>query len=186
MISSFLVLLSTSCNKPNEPGEHASQPSEASPNVAPDKHKTLNQILETQPGAVKEKMASDSGADCSKATEQYKKFITSDKPNHYTIKKELLERHTDDPSQSIRSARIVPSLENGKSNGFRVFAIRPCSLYTALGFINADTIHSVNDEALTSPDAALAIHQKMKNENEFKVQLTRDNKPVTLFYQVKE
>ena len=76
---------------------------------------------------------------------------------HYEIDRALLTKILSDPSVIARAARIVPSIKEGKANGFKMYAIRPNSPYSRIGFQNGDTIHSINGFEMTSPDKALAM-----------------------------
>jgi general secretion pathway protein C len=81
-------------------------------------------------------------------------------------------------------ARIVPSFKNGESNGFKLFAIRPGSLYSKLGIQNGDIIHKINGYPMNSPDKALEIYQKLKNARSIDIELTRRGKSKKLNYQI--
>ena len=84
-----------------------------------------------------------------------------------------------------RGARIVPSIKNGKANGFKLYAIRPSSVYSKIGLMNGDTIHAVNGFDLTTPDKALEVYTKVRESNNLSVTVTRRGKPVTLKYSIK-
>lgn len=79
-------------------------------------------------------------------------------------------------------ARIVPSFKNGEANGFKLFAIRPNSLYSKLGIQNGDIIHKINGFAINSPDKALEIYQKLKSARSIDIELTRRGKSKKLNY----
>jgi general secretion pathway protein C len=84
-----------------------------------------------------------------------------------------------------RGARIVPSIKNGKPNGFKLYAIRPSSVYANIGLMNGDTLHAVNGFELTTPDKALEVYTKVRESNSLSVNITRRGKPVTLNYSIK-
>ncbi|MCC6995406.1 MAG: PDZ domain-containing protein [Deltaproteobacteria bacterium] len=96
-----------------------------------------------------------------------------------------LDRLLSDPTTVARSARIVPSMKNGFPNGIKLYAVRPNSIYAAAGLQNGDTITSVNGDALTSADSALAIYTKLKTASKVRVQITRRGAEVTLVYTIK-
>lgn len=81
-------------------------------------------------------------------------------------------------------ARIVPSFKNGESNGFKLFAIRPGSVYSKLGIQNGDIIHKINGFAINSPDKALEIYQKLKSARSVEIELTRRGKGKKLNYRI--
>ncbi len=104
---------------------------------------------------------------------------------HYDIDRALVDKILGDPSQIARSARIVPSIKDGKANGFKMYAIRPNSVYAKIGMQNGDTIHSINGFEITSPDKALEVYTKVKSANSLSVQVTRRGQPVGMEYTIK-
>jgi general secretion pathway protein C len=104
---------------------------------------------------------------------------------HYDVDRALVDKLLLDPSQIMRSARIVPSIKDGKANGFKMYAIRPNSVYAKIGMQNGDTIQSINGFEITSPDKALEVYTKVKSANSLSVQITRRGQPVSMDYQIK-
>jgi S1-C subfamily serine protease len=91
----------------------------------------------------------------------------------FELSRARIEALLDDPATLSRSARVVPSIKEGKANGFKLYAIRLGSLWDACGFQNGDTIRRVNGMDLSSPDKALEMYQKIKNAETITVELTR-------------
>jgi membrane-associated protease RseP (regulator of RpoE activity) len=85
---------------------------------------------------------------------------------------------------SGKDARVIPSVSNGTPNGFKVYAIRPSSPFTALGIQNGDTISSINGVSLADPDKALQAYASLKTATSFDVDIIRRGQPVTLHYTV--
>jgi general secretion pathway protein C len=78
----------------------------------------------------------------------------------------------------------VPSIKDGKANGFKIFAIRPGTLYERLGVRNGDVITSINGHKLTTPDEALAAYQNLRDSTSFRLEVRRRGKPLTLTYRL--
>jgi general secretion pathway protein C len=89
------------------------------------------------------------------------------------------------PTAVARGARVVPSVKNGQPNGFKLYAIRPSSVYAKIGLMNGDTIHAVNGFELTSLDKGLEVYTKVKESSNLTVTITRRGKPLTLNYSIK-
>jgi general secretion pathway protein C len=104
--------------------------------------------------------------------------------NNYEIDRALVEKIMANPT-AIRGARIVPSIKNGKPNGFKLYAIRPSSAFAMIGLQNGDTIHGINGFDLTTPDKALEVYTKVREANSISVSVTRRGKPVTLNYSIR-
>lgn len=103
---------------------------------------------------------------------------------HYEVDRGLVDKLLANPMSVARGARIVPSIKNGKSNGFKLYAIRPSSIYAKLGLMNGDTIHAVNGFDLTTPDKALEVYTKVKESSNLSVSVTRRGKPINLDYNI--
>ena len=108
------------------------------------------------------------------------KGIRKVKDTHYVVKRELVDRILADPMLVARGARIVPSVKNGQPNGFKLYAIRPSSVYARIGLRNGDTIEKINDLELSSPDKALEVYTKLQGSKHLEISLIRRGKALTL------
>jgi general secretion pathway protein C len=104
---------------------------------------------------------------------------------NYEIDKSLVEKVLLNPMAVAKNARVVPSMKNGKPDGFKLYAIRPSSAFAKLGLANGDTLQSINGFELTSADKALEVYTKMREATSLEVEVTRRGKPVTLKYSIK-
>lgn len=105
--------------------------------------------------------------------------------NSWEIDRSVVDKVLSNPAAVGRGARIVPSIKNGKPNGFKLYAIRPSSVYSKIGLMNGDTLHAVNGFELTTPDKALEVYTKVRESSSLSVTITRRGKPVTLNYSIK-
>lgn len=104
--------------------------------------------------------------------------------NRYSIPREEVEQATQNLGKLMTEARLVPNLEGGKINGYKIFAIKPDSLYTKIGLQNGDIIYKVNGIDISDPERAFQLFQQLKNERYFQVEIVRNNQRQTLTYQV--
>jgi type II secretory pathway component PulC len=104
---------------------------------------------------------------------------------HYSIEPAFVDEMLENPTEYAKGARIVPSVKNGKANGFKLYAIRPSSVYSKLGLHNGDTIHSLNDLDIATPDKALEAYSKVKGASRVRLEVTRRGKAVTLTYDIR-
>jgi hypothetical protein len=105
--------------------------------------------------------------------------------NRCTVTRELFDALLGDPVGLSTAARLVPSIAEGKPNGFKLYAIRPDSYFGRLGFQNGDTVVSVAGYDISSPDKVLEIYTKLRGQNQFKVELLRRGEKVIIEYVVK-
>lgn len=103
---------------------------------------------------------------------------------HFKVPRATLDAVLANPMSIARGARVVPSMRNGQADGFKLYAIRPSSIYAKLGFMNGDTIHAVNGFELTTPDKALEVYTKLKDATDVTFDLSRRGRPLTLTFQI--
>lgn len=96
--------------------------------------------------------------------------------NQFEISREDVERQLANLNTIATQARIVPSFKNGEANGFKVFSIRPGSIYQKLGIQNGDVIKKINGYEINSPDKALEVYAKLKESSRIEVELERRGK----------
>ncbi len=99
-----------------------------------------------------------------------------------TVEFPLAEYHAalDDLEGLSRSARVVPAVERGAMMGFKLFAIRPGSLFARAGLCDGDVVLRVNGFELSSPDRAMDVYASVKRSSDVKVELLRGGEPGVL------
>lgn len=105
--------------------------------------------------------------------------------NNYEIDKALVDKVLLNPMAVAKGARVVPAVKNGKPDGFKLYAIRPSSVFSKLGLSNGDTIQSINGFELTTADKALEVYTKLREATSLEMEVTRRGKPVTLKYTIR-
>jgi len=105
--------------------------------------------------------------------------------NNYEIDKALVDKVLANPMAVAKGARVVPAVKNGQPDGFKLYAIRPSSVYAKLGLTNGDTLQSINGFELTSADKALEVYTKLREATSLEVSVTRRGKPMTLKYSIR-
>lgn len=105
--------------------------------------------------------------------------------NNFLVDRREIEHSIENLSTLVTQMRAVPFLRDGKSIGFRVFNIRPGSLFERMGLKNGDIVQSVNGTELDNPSKALALLDEVQTTDEIRVDLLRNNKPSTYSYKVR-
>jgi len=105
--------------------------------------------------------------------------------NTYEIDKALVDKVLANPMGVAKGARVVPAVKNGKPDGFKLYAIRPSSVYSKLGLQNGDTLQSINGFDLTSADKALEVYTKLREATSLEVEITRRGKTEKLKYSIR-
>ncbi|HTR55526.1 MAG TPA: type II secretion system protein GspC [Kofleriaceae bacterium] len=110
--------------------------------------------------------------------------IKSTGENQFDIDKALVDKIVQNPMGVAKGARIVPAMTNGKASGFKLYAIRPNSVFAKLGLTNGDTLESINGMEMTTAEQALEVYTKLRDATSLEVELQRRGKPLTLKYTI--
>jgi general secretion pathway protein C len=105
--------------------------------------------------------------------------------NSCTVDRALVEKLLSNTTMLATAARFVPSIKDGKPNGFKLYAIRPQSIFGRIGLQNGDTIKAINGSEMTTPDAALGLYTKLRSASHLSVQVERRGETVTLDYTIR-
>jgi general secretion pathway protein C len=69
--------------------------------------------------------------------------------------------------------------------GFKLFSIRPDSIYSKIGVQNGDVIRRINGFDLNSPEKALEVYSKMKDASRIEIEIERNGAPIRKSYNVR-
>ncbi len=105
--------------------------------------------------------------------------------NEFVISSEVIENAFDDMAGMLRGARIMPNIENGNINGFKVYRIKKDSLYKKIGLENGDILHRVNSVEIKGPEDGLRLFQELRTAKNISIDVTRKGSRQTLSYTVK-
>ena len=104
--------------------------------------------------------------------------------HRYTIARKGLERALGNAALLARSARIVPAIRNGRPSGFKLYAIRPGSFYSALGLKDGDTLEAVNGQPIDTPARALELYTRLRKATLLKPTVRRGTRVITFVYRI--
>jgi general secretion pathway protein C len=103
----------------------------------------------------------------------------------FVIDRRELEKTVANINEVFTQARAVPYFEDGKTVGFRVFAIKPGSVFEKIGLQNGDIINRVNGVELTDPTKAISLFTELQNEGHIAVDLKRNAATKNLSYVIR-
>lgn len=104
--------------------------------------------------------------------------------NSYGVPRSAVDGALNNLSELATQARVVPAFEGGKAVGFKLFSIKPGSLYSKIGLQNGDVINRINGYEMSSPEKGLEVYQKLKDSTNITVDVKRRGKPMTLDYAI--
>jgi general secretion pathway protein C len=105
--------------------------------------------------------------------------------SEYLVDEGEVESALSNLNQLLTQIRIVPNFQDGKPDGFKVFAIKPDSIFAKLGLENGDVIQRVNGRDLSTPEKAFQVFQDLRNEKSLSVDVVRKGSPQSLRYQIR-
>jgi len=88
-------------------------------------------------------------------------------------------------NQLLTQIRVVPNFRDGKADGFKVFAIKPDSIFAKVGLKNGDVIRKVNDNDISSPEKAFQIFQQLRNEKNLSIEISRRGQTQSFNYEIR-
>ncbi len=105
--------------------------------------------------------------------------------DNYEVPKDEINKALGNLNDIAMQARIVPAFKDGVATGFKLFSIRPDSLYTKIGIQNGDVIKRINGFDINSPDKALEVYSKLKESNRIEIEIDRNGANVRKTYNVR-
>jgi general secretion pathway protein C len=101
------------------------------------------------------------------------------------IDQRALNAALDNIGQAMTDARLLPSMKDGKVEGFRVSEVKPAGIFGMVGIKNGDTLMRINDFSIDSPEKAIQSLASLKGQNRIKLDLVREGQPTTLNYEIR-
>lgn len=89
--------------------------------------------------------------------------ISCSDENSCTISRSFVDKLLANPRSLAYDAKVVPSVRNGETQGFKFYAIKPDSLPKHLGVNNGDVLTSVDGIELSGLDAAMELATKLRS-----------------------
>ncbi len=112
----------------------------------------------------------------------WSKGIQKTGPWEYRLDRSMLDKELKDLTALSSGAKIVPNYVGGKYRGFRLAAVRPNSIYEAIGLQSGDTVTRINGVNIDSPYKAVQLLEKIPTEDRVQVDIIRRGAPRTITY----
>lgn len=103
----------------------------------------------------------------------------------YLVDRREIDYSIENLSTVITKMRAVPYLKDGETLGFRIFNIRPNSIFERMGLKNGDVIQNVNGSELRDPQAALSLLDTVASADSIRIDLLRNRAPTTMSYTIR-
>lgn len=101
------------------------------------------------------------------------------------IDKLALVSALDNIGSVMTDARLIPSMKDGKVEGFKVSEVKPKGSFGMIGLKNNDVLIKVNDFTIDAPEKAIQTLLSLKGQTRLKIDLIRNGNPITLSYDIR-
>jgi general secretion pathway protein C len=105
--------------------------------------------------------------------------------SHWIVDRSEIDYAVSHLPELLTKARVIPNFVDGKPDGFRIFAIRPDSLYAKIGLQNGDVLRQVNDVDVRNPTNFTEVFNQLKDKETITINLMRDNQDMLLHYEIR-
>lgn len=105
--------------------------------------------------------------------------------NEFQIDQGEIDRVLANLNEVATDARLVPSFSGGKADGFKIFSIRPGSVYQKIGMMNGDVIQKINGYEMNSVEKGLEVYQKLRDSKSIVMQIERRGSVKTVTYNIR-
>lgn len=102
----------------------------------------------------------------------------------FTVARGLVDQLLENQAELMRTARIIPHQENGRTVGVKLYGIRRNSLLGRLGLQNGDMLRTINGYDMTSPDSALEAYSRLRGANNLTVSVVRRGQAMNIDYNI--
>lgn len=104
---------------------------------------------------------------------------------NYVIDQRLLNAALDNIGQAMTDARLLPSVKDGKVEGFKASEVKPKGIFGTIGIKNGDVLLRMNDFPIDSPEKAIQSFASLKGQSRIRLDLIRDGQPTTFNYDIR-
>jgi type II secretion system protein C len=105
--------------------------------------------------------------------------------NQWSLSRSLLATVMDNPAQLLAQLSVT-SPEAGEAKGIRIDNVTSGSLAESLGIKGGDIIREIEGRKVDSIENAIQIYQEVLNRPMVKVEIERNGRPMSLFYEIKD
>lgn len=112
-------------------------------------------------------------------------LATATGSGNYVIDQRALDAALDNIGKAMTDARLLPSLKDGKVEGFRASEVKPQGVFGMIGMKNGDILLRINDFPIDSPEKAIQSFATLKGQSRIKLDMIRDGQPTTFNYEIR-
>ncbi len=100
-------------------------------------------------------------------------------PGSYEVSRQQLDAVLANPNELLMQARVIPSHQ-----GFKMFSIRPDSLYARIGLQNGDVLQRINGLTISNVQDGLMAFHKLRESSRIELEVERNGQAMRMNYAV--
>lgn len=100
--------------------------------------------------------------------------------DHVEVPRAVVDQLVANPAAFARGARVVPAVQAGKVIGFKLYAVRPGSVFAKVGLANGDTVTAIDGRPLDSVEQAVDAYTALRRAERMVLTVVRRGAPLTL------
>jgi general secretion pathway protein C len=121
------------------------------------------------------------------STRQEQDGIRQVTQDSFQVDRREVDRALANLNDLFTQVRAIPyTANNGVTQGFRLSSIKPQSLIDRLGLKNGDILQRVNGVEVSDPSTAFSLLQDLQGQSQLRVDVLRNQQPVTLSYEIQQ
>lgn len=105
-------------------------------------------------------------------------------PNQYELSRQQVNDSLAHLEELSMQVRVVPAFSNGEARGFKLFSIRPNSLFAQLGLSNGDVLRRINGLSLDSAERVLELYTRLREAPRIEMEVERAGQVVHQTYTI--
>jgi len=137
------------------------------------------------PAAVAAEVAAQAAAPAPVPAQPAGGLASATGSGNYVVDQRALNAALDNIGQAMTDARLLPSMKDGKVEGFRATEVKPQGIFGTIGIKNGDVLLRMNDFPIDSPEKAIQSFASLKGQSRIKLDLIRDGQPTTFNYDIR-
>ncbi|MBS1111872.1 MAG: gspC [Nitrospirae bacterium] len=103
----------------------------------------------------------------------------------YLLNRRKVDQTLENPEHILTDARLLPNIQNGKQEGFKMLEVKSGGLYESLGLKNGDILLRVNDLEISNPEVAIQAMTALKGMNRVNLDIMRNGAKLSMSYDIK-
>jgi general secretion pathway protein C len=111
--------------------------------------------------------------------------IKSISDSEYEVPRGEIDKILANLNELSMQARMVLAFKDGQANGFKLFSIRPDSLYTKIGIQNGDVIRRINGNDINSVEKALEVYSRLRDASRIDIDIERNGNNLRKTYNIR-